>query len=47
MSTKSCPVSSCSFCWKNPFQVGVLLAVLPFAVAGAKQVVGWVSALFA
>lgn len=45
MSTKSCPVASCGFCWKKPFHVCLALAVLPFAVAGAKTVVGWVSAL--
>lgn len=34
MSTnKSCPVTG-GFCWKNPFQVVLFLAVLPFAVKG-------------
>ena len=46
MSTKSCPVS-CGFCWKNPVQVCVALALLPFAVAGARQVVAWLGALVA
>lgn len=33
MSTKNtCPVTSCGFCWKNPLQVVLFLAVLPYAV---------------
>jgi hypothetical protein len=37
MSTnKSCPVSG-GFCWKNPLQVALFLAVLPWAV----KTVGW------
>ncbi len=51
MSTKTCPVVSCQpkccFCWKNPFHVGVVLAVLPFTVDGAKLIVGWVNGWFA
>lgn len=47
MSTKSCPVTSCGFCWKNPFHFAVALALLPFVVAGAKLIVGWVNGLFA
>jgi len=32
MSTnKSCPITG-GFCWKNPLQVALFLAVLPFAV---------------
>lgn len=30
-NNKSCPVSG-GWCWKNPLQVGLLLAVLPYAV---------------
>lgn len=42
--TKSCPVSN-GFCWRNPVHVFVALALLPFAAAGLKAVVGWVSSL--
>jgi hypothetical protein len=38
MSTnKLCPVTG-GWCWKNPVQVGLFLAVLPFAVKGAVWV---------
>jgi|APGre2960657373_1045057.scaffolds.fasta_scaffold00441_8 hypothetical protein len=39
MSTnnKSCPVSG-GFCWKNPLQVALFLAVLPYAV----KTIAWV-----
>jgi hypothetical protein len=42
--TKSCPVAH-GFCWRNPVHVLVGLALLPFAVAGLKTLVGWVSSL--
>ncbi len=37
-NTKKCPITGC-FCWKNPLQVVVLLAALPFAVKG----IAWVA----
>lgn len=37
-NAKSCPVTSgCGFCWKNPLQVALFLAVLPWAV----KTIGW------
>jgi len=48
MSTKTCPIESkCCFCWKNPIHLAVALAVLPFVVAGAKLIVGFVNGWFA
>jgi hypothetical protein len=48
MSTKTCPIESkCCFCWKNPIHIAVALAVLPFVVAGAKLIVGFVNGWFA
>jgi hypothetical protein len=32
----SCPVSSCSFCYKNPRHWYVLVATLPFFVKGVQ-----------
>lgn len=34
---KSCPVTG-GFCWKNPLQVALFLAVLPYAV----KTIGWI-----
>ena len=43
MSTnKSCPVSG-GFCWKNPLQVALFLAVLPFAVKSVAWLWGAVT----
>jgi len=45
MSTnKSCPVSG-GFCWRNPLQVALLLAVLPYAVKTVSWVWGLVASL--
>ena len=45
MSTnKSCPVSG-GWCWKNPLQVALLLAVLPYAVKTVAWLWGGVTAL--
>ena len=43
MSTnKSCPVTG-GFCWKNPLQVALFLAVLPFAVKSVAWLWGAVT----
>ena len=45
MSTnKSCPVSG-GFCWRNPLQVTLFLAVLPYAVKTVSWVWGLVTSL--
>ena len=45
MSTnKSCPVSG-GFCWRNPLQVALFLAALPYAVKTVSWVWGLVSSL--
>lgn len=45
---EGCPVASAcrGFCWRNPVHVVIALAVLPFAVAGAKVVWTALSAAF-
>lgn len=35
-NAKSCPVAG-GFCWKNPVQTALLLALLPYAAKG----LGW------
>jgi hypothetical protein len=47
MKNNNCPVSGHSFCWKNPVHVVVFLAVLPFALAGAKVLWSAVTSAFA
>jgi len=42
--TKICPVAH-GFCWRNPVHVLVGLALLPFAAAGLRTVLGWVTSL--
>jgi hypothetical protein len=47
MSTnKSCPVTD-GWCWKNPVQVALLLALLPYAGKGLGWVWGLVCGLAA
>jgi len=36
---KNCPIGSTGFCWKNPLQLAVFLAVLPYAAKGVVWVV--------
>ena len=44
MVNGKCPVSNCvGFCWKNVWHWVVLLALLPFALQGAKAVVNAVT----
>lgn len=47
MKNSNCPVPSHGFCWKNPVHVVVFLAVLPFALAGAKVLWNAVTSAFA
>lgn len=46
MKNNECPVSGRCFCWKNPVHVVVFLAVLPFALAGAKVLWNAVTSAF-
>jgi len=47
-SNEGCPVTgSCGkFCWRKPVHVVLFLAVLPFALAGAKIVWSALTAAF-
>lgn len=43
---KNCPIGTNGFCWKNPLQLVVFLAALPYAVKGVMWLVDAVKAVF-